>query len=73
VTLSGDPTALAHIRSQAFAGSLRSARATTPSGKPVPLEIHDGRLTPRIRLTPGERISVDVVVARPGAVSWLLG
>lgn len=73
VTLSSDPTALAHVRSQAFAGSLRSARATTPSGKPVPLEVRDGRLTPKVRLTPGERISVDVVVRRPGAIAWLLG
>ena len=52
---------------------LESARATTPSGKPVPLAVHDGRLTPEVRLTPGERIDVEVVVRRPGALSWALG
>jgi hypothetical protein len=73
VTLSGDEAALASIHLQAFAGSLESARATTPSGKPVPLAVHDGRLTPEVRLTPGERIDVEVVVRRPGALSWALG
>jgi len=71
--LSGDEAALASIHLQAFAGSLESARATTPSGKPVPLAVHGGRLTPRVRLTPGERIDVEVVVRRPGALSWALG
>ena len=35
--------------------------------------MHDGRLTPKVRLTPGERIDVEVVVRRPGALSWALG
>ena len=61
------------IHLQTLAGSLESARATTPAGKPVPLEVRDGRLTPKVRLTPGERIDVEVVVRRPGALSWALG
>ena len=73
VTLSGDEAALASIHLQTFAGSLESARATTPAGKPVPLAVHDGRLTPKVRVTPGERIDVEVVVRRPGALSWALG
>jgi hypothetical protein len=73
VTLSGDEAALASIHLQTLAGSLESARATTPAGRPVPLAVHDGRLTPKVRVTPGERISVDVVVRRPGVLSWALG
>jgi len=73
VTLSGDEAALASIHLQTLAGSLESARATTPAGRPVPLEVHDGRLSPKVRLTPGERIDVEVVVRRPGALSWALG
>ena len=73
VTLSGDEAALASIHLQTFAGSLESARATTPAGRPVPLAVHDGRLTPKVRVTPGERIDVEVVVRRPGALSWALG
>ena len=56
VTLSGDEAALASIHLQTFAGSLESARATTPADRPVPLAVHDGRLTPKVRVTPGERI-----------------
>jgi peptidoglycan hydrolase-like protein with peptidoglycan-binding domain len=73
VTLAGDQNALARLHVQAFGGTLESARASTPAGKAVPLEVHDGRLTPRIRLTPGERIDVDVVVRRPGSIAWALG
>ena len=36
VTLSGDEAALASIHLQTFAGSLESARATTPAGRPCP-------------------------------------
>ncbi len=73
VVLSGAPVALAHVRVQTFGGRVTSTRATTPSGKSVPLAVHDGDLTPAIRVTPGERIGVDVVVRRPGALAWLLG
>ena len=73
VTLAGDQNALARLHVQAFGGTLESARASTPAGKAVPLEVHDGLLTPRIRLTPGERIDVDVVVRRPGTIAWALG
>ena len=73
MTLSGDEAALAGIRPATLAGSLESARATTPAGRPVPLEVRDGRLTPKVRLTPGEKIDVEVVVRRPGALSWALG
>ena len=73
VALRGDPTALARLDVQTFGGSLQSVHATTPSGKAVPLEVSDGRLTPKIRLTPGERISIDAVVHRPGTIAWALG
>ncbi|WCB92620.1 hypothetical protein DSM104299_01317 [Baekduia alba] len=73
VALRGDRTALARLDVQTFGGSLQSVRATTPSGKAVPLDVRDGRLTPEIRLTPGERISLDAVVRRPGAIGWALG
>jgi hypothetical protein len=73
VVLSGAPVALAHVRVQTFGGRVESTRATTPRGRAVPLEIRDGDLTPSVRLTPGERIGVDVTVRRPGALAWLLG
>ena len=70
-TLKGDSTALARLDTQPLAGSIESARAFAPDGKRIPLAVHDGRLTPESKLTPGERVSVQVVVKRPGWLSWL--
>jgi hypothetical protein len=72
-SLNGDPTALAHLKAQPLAGSIESAKAYGPGGKPIPLKIENGRLTPEKKLTPGERVSVNVVVKRPGLLSWALG
>lgn len=72
-SLTSDPVALAHLKSQPLAGSIESAQAFDSSGKAIPLSIHGGRLTPRTRLSPGERVSVNVVVRRPGWLSWTLG
>ena len=42
-------------------------------GRTIPLVNSDGRLTPRTKIAPGERISLSVVVRRPGWLSWALG
>ena len=68
-----DRLALARVDVQPLGGTLVRARATGPNGRPIPLTVSAGRLTPRVRLTPGERVSVDVVVRRPGWSSWALG
>ena len=73
VTLSTDPTALARLDTQPFAGSLESAVARGPDGRRIPLSIDDGRLTPLAPVRAGELISVDVTVRRPGIVAWALG
>jgi len=65
-TLAADPSALARLRLQLLAGSLASVRATAADGRTIPLDVHGGRLVPRSRLTPGETVSISVVVRRPG-------
>jgi hypothetical protein len=72
-TLTSDPAALARIQVEPFGGKLERARAFGPGGERIPLSVADGRLTPRVRLTPRERISVRVTVKRPGWVGWALG
>jgi hypothetical protein len=72
-TLAGDPVALARIDLQPFAGRLESATATGPDGRPLPLVLVHGRLTPRVPLEPGARVTVQVVVRRPGWLAWALG
>jgi hypothetical protein len=72
-TLQTDPTALARVSLQPLAGSLEQASATGRDGKAIPLSVAGGRLTPLIEISPGETVSVDVVIRRPGLLSWALG
>ena len=73
VTLAGDSTALARGAVQPLGGRIERVQAFGPDGKSVPLAIAGGRLTPLKRLTPGEQVSVDVEVRRPGWLGWALG
>jgi L,D-transpeptidase-like protein/putative peptidoglycan binding protein len=71
-TLAGDRSALARLDLQPFAGSVARVAASA-DGRPVPLEVRDGRLTPARALAPGERVSISLLVRRPGWSSWALG
>ncbi len=73
VSLTSDATALAHVSVQPFGGSVERVAAYGPGGHPIPLRIDGGKLTPLRRLRPGERVSVDVQVRRPGWLGWALG
>jgi hypothetical protein len=71
--LSTDSAALARVELQPLAGTLVRAAAFGPDGQSIPLRREDGRLTPLVALSPGELITVDVVIRRPGWLSWALG
>src|SRR5579871_6811996 len=58
VTLSTDPTALARLSTQPFAGSLERAVAYASNGQRIPLSDVGGRLTPLAQVKAGELISV---------------
>jgi L,D-transpeptidase catalytic domain len=73
VSLAGDPTALARVSVGPLGGTVEHVQAFGPNGRQVPLAVQDGRLTPLRRLTPGEPVTVDVRVRRPGWLSWALG
>jgi L,D-transpeptidase-like protein/putative peptidoglycan binding protein len=72
-TLGADAAALARVEVQPFGGTLETAQAFGPDGRRIPLSIRGGRLTPQAMLTPGERVSIEVVIRRPGWLAWLLG
>jgi hypothetical protein len=72
-SLAADATALARVHVQEFGGTLVRVRAFGPDGRGIPLTVRAGRLTPRTLLTPGEAVSVEVVVRRPGWLGWALG
>ena len=73
VSLASDPTALARVSVQPLGGTIEHVEAFGPDGQRVPLAVQGGRLTPLKRLTPGERVSVEVQVHRPGWLGWALG
>jgi L,D-transpeptidase catalytic domain len=73
VTLASDPTALARVSVGPVGGQIERIQAFGPDGRPLPLTLSGGRLTPLQRLRPGERVSVDVTVRRPGWLGWALG
>ena len=72
-TLAADARALVRLKVQPFGGTLMRARAFRLDGRTIPLLVRGGRVTPRVRLTPGERVSVEVVIRRPGWLAWALG
>lgn len=71
--LASDGSALGRVELQPFAGRLVSVHARATNGRVVPLTVSHGRITPRRRIAPGERITLSVVVRRPGWASWALG
>jgi len=73
VTLAGDSTALARVTVAPLGGTIEHVRAFGPDGEKVPLAVEGGRLIPLKRLTPGEQVSVEVEVRRPGWLGWALG
>jgi hypothetical protein len=73
VTLADDAAALARVEVEPFGGKIEHVRAFGPGGRRIPLAVQHGRLTPQMRLAPGEQVSIEVVVRRPGWLGWALG
>jgi hypothetical protein len=73
VSLGSDSTALARVSVQPLGGKIDHVEAHGAGGKSIPLAVKNGRLTPLRRLTPGEQVSVNVTVSRPGWLGWALG
>ena len=71
--LAGSPSGLAQLSLPGFAGKVESVQVTAPSGKAVPVELRDGTIVPRIRITPGQRLTVRASIQRPGWIGWLVG
>ena len=72
-SLSPDASAIARVEVQAFGGTVERVSAVGPDEKPIPIAVHGDRLVPEQQLQPGETVSVDVLVKRPGWLGWLVG
>ncbi len=71
--LASDSTALARVTVGPLGGRIEHIQAFGQGGRSIPIAVSHERLTPLRRLTPGEAVSVDVAVRRPGWIGWALG
>ena len=68
-----DAAALARVDLPLTKGTIESVKATGPDGRPIPVAVRGGRLWPQVVLTPGEPVSIEVVLRHPGWIAWLAG
>jgi len=73
VGVASSTSGLAGISLPGFSGHVESVSVRGPHGKPVPIVLRDGTIWPRVRLTPGERVTVTVQTRRPSWIGWLVG
>jgi hypothetical protein len=73
-SLSSDSRALARVDMPFGGGSIERVLVTrAPSNEPTRVELKGGEIWPRGTIRAGQRLSIDVVVKRPGLISWLTG
>ena len=73
-TLTADGTALARIGMPAGGGTVSSIDVVTgPNSRRVPVLLRGEQIWPTKLVPAGERLTVDLVVKRPGWISWLSG
>jgi len=72
-TFGADAAALTRVDLPVTGGTIESVTATGPGGRSIPVSVQGGRLWPQVTLTPGEPISVEVVMRRPSWIAWLAG
>ena len=73
-SVSTDPSALARIGMPLGGGQIESVSVLTgPHSRPVPVTLVGDRIWPRGKIRAGQAVSIQVVVRRPGWISWLTG
>jgi hypothetical protein len=73
-SLTGDSQAIAKIGMPLGGGKIESVSVVTgPHATPVPVKVTGGLIYPRQRISANEKLSLQVVVKRPGWMSWFAG
>ncbi|HLL92181.1 MAG TPA: hypothetical protein VK252_04515, partial [Solirubrobacteraceae bacterium] len=72
-SIAADAAALARVDLPLTKGTIESVTVTASNGRRIPMSVRAGRLWPQVALSPGERLSVEVVLRRPGWIAWLAG
>jgi peptidoglycan hydrolase-like protein with peptidoglycan-binding domain len=73
-SLSADGNALAGVGMPMEGGTIQHVSAVTgPHSRPVAVSLRGDQIWPRHLLRPHQLVSIEVVVKRPGWISWLAG
>jgi peptidoglycan hydrolase-like protein with peptidoglycan-binding domain len=73
-SLTADANGIAKVGMPLGGGSIERVSAVTgPHSQPVPIEVRGGTIWPQKLIPANARLSVDVVVKRPGWDAWLAG
>jgi peptidoglycan hydrolase-like protein with peptidoglycan-binding domain len=73
-SLRADGQALARVELPFGGGKIESVLATSgATDSLLPVELRGTQIWPRRRIPAGQRVTIQVVVKRPGAISWLTG
>lgn len=73
-SVSADSSALANIGMPFGGGQIASVSVVTgPHSRPVPVTVQGNKIWPVGKIRAGQTVSVQVVVRRPGWISWLSG
>jgi peptidoglycan hydrolase-like protein with peptidoglycan-binding domain len=73
-SLTSDPAAIAKLGLPLGGGTIEKVSVVTgPHAQAVPVTIRHGRIYPTTLVPANERLSVQVVVKRPGWIAWLAG
>jgi peptidoglycan hydrolase-like protein with peptidoglycan-binding domain len=73
-SLTTDPTALAKVGMPLGGGSIQSVTVVGgPTNAPVPVTIRGGKIWPRTLIPANQKLSVYLIIKRPGWISWAAG
>jgi lipoprotein-anchoring transpeptidase ErfK/SrfK len=73
-SLTADSDAIAKVGMPLGGGSIQSVTIVTgPHATPVPVQIRGDKIYPQKLIAANQRLTVDVVVKRPGWIAWLAG
>lgn len=73
-SLEEDSSSLGKVSTDTFGGSVSSVRATAvKSGDDIPVELQGDRIVPKVKLHPGEQVTVEASVKRPSTIGFLAG
>lgn len=73
-SLEADGTSLGKVSTDTFGGHVAAVRATVvKSGDEIPVELSGDRIMPKVKLHPGEQVTVEATVKRPSTIGFLAG